>query len=188
MNETVYVHFPCAEQFNNWLALLRSYAVVESYGKRLSPDDGGLYRMWRQVQVEINQARSLGAARAIHNEGAISPQASLDFTAVEVGDMDVYCEIIINDDLCGRTTVKRSVGMPEWHEQFIFGDLPPFGDMRIHVYRERKVYKPQLLGTITIVLGNFRRGEMVDGWFPVLALEQLGLQVGEIRLKMKIDE
>ena len=162
--------------------------MVESYGKRLAPDDGGLYRMWRQVQLEVNQARSLGVARTIHSDGVISPQTALDFTSVEVTDMEVYCEIIINEDLCGRTTVKRSIGVPEWHEQFTFSDLPPFGELCLHVYRERRVNRPQRLGTVTIVLGNFRRGEVVDGWFPVLAPGQLVLQVGEIQLKMKIDE
>jgi hypothetical protein len=144
--------------------------------------------MWRQVQLELNQARSLGAARPIYNDGTSSPQTSLDFTSVEVSEMEVYCEIIINDDLCGRTTVKRSVGSPEWDEQFTFSDLPPFGELRVNVYRERKGSRPQLLGTISVVLGNFRRAEVVDGWFPVLSSGQLNLQVGEIRLKIKIDE
>ena len=161
---------------------------MESYGKRLAPEDGGLYRMWRQVQIEVNQARSLGVARSIQGDGTSSPQGPLEFTSIDVTEMEVYCEIFINDDLCGRTTAKRSVGTPEWHEQFTFSDLPPYGDLSIQIFRERKVSKPQLLGTIIIVLGNFRRGEVVDGWFPVLSLGQLTVQVGEIRLKLKIDE
>lgn len=145
--------------------------------------------MWRQIQLEINQARNLGLSKS-PTDLASSPMSS-DFDGANDGvDMEGSCEIYINDALCGRTTVKKSLGSPEWHEQFTFSDLPPFGDLLIHVYREKKVFKPQLLGTVQINLGNFRRGELVEGWFPVISMSQSvgGMQVGELRLRMKVDE
>lgn len=181
--------FSSSDHMNTWIALLRSYAIAEIYGRSHAPSEGGLYRMWRQVQLEINQARNLGMSKS-PSDFVSSPMSS-DFDATNDGvDMEVSCEIYVTDVLCGRTTIKKSVGSPEWHEQFTFSDLPPFGDMLVHVYREKKVFKPQLLGTIQINLGNFRRGEMLEGWFPVIAANQSvsGVQVGELRLRIKVDE
>ncbi|KAH8120325.1 GTPase activating protein [Phellopilus nigrolimitatus] len=188
--EVVYLKFPSSGAINTWVALLRSYAVAEIYGRNHAPIDGGLYRMWRQVQLEVSQARNLGTAKSL-SEFVSIPMTGADNDATTDGvDIEVSCEIVINDILCGRTTVKKSTGAPEWHEKFIFSDLPPFGDLLIHVYREKKVFKPHLLGTVQIVLSNFRRGEMLEGWFPVISTGQsiTGAQVGELRLRMKVDE
>ncbi|KAL5534237.1 hypothetical protein ACEPAG_699 [Sanghuangporus baumii] len=187
--DIIYMKFSSSDSMNTWIALLRSYAVAEIYGRSHAPSEGGLYRMWRQVQLEINQARNLGSSRS-PTDFTSSPMSS-DFDGSNDGvDMEVSCEIYISDALCGRTTIKKSLGSPEWHEQFTFSDLPPFGDLLIHVYREKRVFKPQLLGTIQIDLGNFRRGDMIEGWFPVIAANQSvsGIQVGELRLKIKVDE
>ncbi|EJD03956.1 GTPase activating protein [Fomitiporia mediterranea MF3/22] len=187
--EIVYVKFPTSDSINTWIALLRSYAVAEIYGRNHAPKDGGLYRMWRQVQLEINQARNLGSSKP-PTELASSPMSS-EFDGSSDGvDMEVSCEVYITDELCGRTTVKKSVGSPEWHEQFTFSDLPPFGDLLVHVYREKKVFKPQLLGTVQIPLNNVRKGEVMEGWHAVIATNQSvsGTQVGELRLRMNVDE
>lgn len=186
----MYMKFPSSDALNTWIALLRSYAVAEIYGRNYAPGDGGLYRMWRQVQLEVNQGRNLGSSRSTI-ESVGDQMAGSDGEATSDGvDMEVSCEVVINEVLCGRTTMKKSTGSPEWHEQFVFGDLPPFGDLLIHVYREKKVFKPQLMGTIQITLVNFRRGEMVEGWFPIISTNDSvsGTQIGELRLKIKVDE
>ena len=55
---------------------------------------------------------------------------------------------------------------------------------------EKRGQRPQLIGHIQISLSTFRRGEMVDGWFPVINRDvgAAGLQVGEIRIKIRMDE
>lgn len=165
-----------------WLVLLRSYAMPEVYGRWLSPDDGGLYRMWRQVKLTCIQGRNLGSSRALVDE---TPAGEAEVDAL---DIDVSCEIYINSRICGRTTVKKGIGSPDWHEHFTFSDLPPFENLEIVVCRERKLARPSVVGSVLVVLPNFKRGEYVEGWFPVLSTNHQGVQTGEMRLKLRVDE
>ena len=150
--------------------------------------------MWRQVQIEVHQGRNLGSGSRTPSSGDFTNSPlSPDFDNagnVDGVDMEASCELHIGDVLYGRTTVKKSMGAPEWHEQFVFGDLPPFGELVVDVFREKRVLKPQLIGSVQIPLGNFRRGEAVEGWFPVISMNQSvsGSLVGELRLKLKVDE
>lgn len=187
----VYLRFRNSESLNTWTALLRSYAIAEIYGKRLAQKpDGGLYRMWRQVFLEVCQVRNLGSLKSSSDTGQSSGVTSDTESPNDSGDMEVTCEIFINESLCGRSTTKKGIGSIEWHEQFTFSDLPPFGELVVHVYREKRTPKPHLLGTITIVLPNFRRGQTVEGWYPIIysGSSVNGTQIGEMRLKLKVDE
>jgi hypothetical protein len=175
------------DEFNTWFALLRSYAEPEVYGKS-RPSAEGVYRMWRQVELTVIQGRNLGSPKPLAEAmpvGAVEAAPEPDAT-----DLDVSCEIHLNDMLCARTTVKKGIGAPEWHESFTLQDLPPFENLDIVVWREKRFLKPAVLGTVRITLSNFRRGETVEGWFPVLHTGPVaaGLQVGEIRLKIRVDE
>ncbi|KAK0198314.1 GTPase activating protein [Armillaria mellea] len=181
--EPVYLQFANSDLCNAWLALLRSYAIAEIYGRWAYPEDGGSYRMWRQVELKVMQGRNLGNTRPVDDKN----ESSSEFDPV---DLDVSCEIHLNDVLCGRTTVKKGIGSPVWHESFTFSDLPPFETLDVLVWREKKVFKPSPLGSVCITLNNFRRGEAIEGWFPVLQSGPLAsdLQVGDIQLKVRVDE
>lgn len=137
--------------------------------------------------MEINQARNFGTTKPIDLLSDVASDGEMPTDGVE---MEVSCEILLGRALCGRTTIKKCTGSPEWHEQYIFGDLPPFDELVINVYREKKAAKPQLLGSVHIALVNCRRGEMVEGWFPVICADDSvnGTQIGEMLLKLKIDE
>ncbi|KDQ63550.1 hypothetical protein JAAARDRAFT_169494 [Jaapia argillacea MUCL 33604] len=188
--EPLYLHFFNADTANTWLALLRSFAIPEVYGRYLGSSDGGLYRMWRQVDLTIVQARNLGTSKSFM-EGSIPPPAVPDSPPEnDALDLDVSCEIFINDLIVGRTTTKKGLGSPDWHESFGFPDHPPFDSLEIVVLREKKLLKPTTLGSVQIPLVNFRRGELVEGWFPILLGDSgsSSVQVGEIRLKMRVDE
>ncbi|KDQ30794.1 hypothetical protein PLEOSDRAFT_49472 [Pleurotus ostreatus PC15] len=148
--------------------------------------------MWRQVELTVQQGRYLGSARFLGDQGANGavPPSTETNQEPEVIDMDVSCEIFLNDVICGRTTVKKGIGSPDWHESFTFPDLPPFEMLDVNVWREKKLFKPTMMGSVRITLSNFRRGEAVEGWFPVLHSGVAGndVQVGEIRLKIRVDE
>ena len=103
--------------------------------------------------------------------------------------MDVYCEVLVNGTLCGRTTVKKGIGSPDWHERFVLPDLAPFENLELVVWREKRLGRPSVVGHVVVVLVNFRRGEAVEGWFPVLhAGAASSTQAGEMRLKIRVDE
>lgn len=141
--------------------------------------------MWRQVELTIVQGKNLG------HEGGTNDERNAN-TNLEVDSLegDLSCEIHLNDILCSRTTVKRCLGSPDWHETFTFPGLPPFESLDIIVWREKKLSKPSVLGITRIALGNFRRGDTVEGWFPVLKEGAIGteIQVGKLRLKICVDE
>lgn len=166
-----------------------------------------MYRIWRQVELKCIQARNIGSARSLDENSPNSPPPGDNDSgrgghghhggggggggdSDAVTDLDLYCEIYLNKTLSGRTVVKKSLGAPEWHENFLFKDLPYLEDLTIKLRREKKLLKPSTVGTVYIVLTNFRRGELVDGWFPVLygGSATASTQVGQIRLKLRVDE
>ncbi|KAJ3535468.1 hypothetical protein NM688_g6971 [Phlebia brevispora] len=123
---------------------------------------------------------------SVHDGGLYQTEAKSEGDSME---LDIYCEFWVNGIFTGKTTTKKGLGSPDWHEKFAFNDLPPFEHLEIMVYRERRVSKPMLVGTTQIPLMNFRRGEYVEGWFPVLGgPHTAGIMMGEVRLKLKVDE
>ena len=141
--------------------------------------------MWRQVEVTCVQGRNLGISRTADDAHNLEPETRTDADA----DLDIYCEFIVNGRLSGRTTVKKGPGSPDWHEKFVFTDLPPFENLEILVFKEKKLSKPMPVGSTAIPLMNFRRGELIEGWFPVLGGHgYVGSIMGEVRLKVKVDE
>lgn len=142
--------------------------------------------MWRQVKLTCMQGRNLGTTQPLPDDAADS-DSKADGAAI---DLNVYCEIFVNSMLCGRTTVKKCIGHPDWSETFCFTDLSPFEHLEIVVYRERKLVKPIVVGSVLIYPMNFRRSEYVEGWFPVVNSNgtHMGVQLGELRLKIRIDE
>ena len=184
--EPICLGFPDTDTLLIWMYLLRSYTRPELYGGRLNTKDGGLYRMWRQVFIECQQGRELGCSRPIYED----PQHSdYEFGSQQFLDMDVYCELYLNGRLSGRTTTQKGIGSPDWRESFLLEDLPLFDTLEIVVFRDKRVPKPSKIGSVIIHLMNFRRGEWVEGWFPVLADSgHAHLRVGELKLKIKVDE
>lgn len=168
-----------------WISLLRSYAIPEIYGRWLNrpnvggiEKEGGSYRIWREVQLTVAQGQNLGTNKFedVENEA--------DFK-----DIDVYCEVRLNDATYARTTTKKGLGHPEWHESFIFSDLPPFESLEIVVFKEKKVLRPSVLGRVFIDLVTFRRAELLEGWYPVHCTNFASqLQSGELRLKVRVNE
>ncbi|KAF8973924.1 Rho GTPase activation protein [Flammula alnicola] len=183
--EPLYLQFPNPDTSSTWHALLKSYAIPEIYGRWFFPMDGGSYRMWRQVELTVIQGRNLGLTR--HFNGTNNGDSNPDN---EGADVDISCEIHLNDILCSRTTVKRGLGSPDWHESFTYPGLPPFENLDIVVWKEKKLLKPSIVGITRISLINFRRGDIVEGWFPVLQTGSIGseVQFGELRLKIRVDE
>lgn len=170
------------------MALLRSYAIPEVYGKSYT-HWGGTYRIWRQVELTCIQGRNIGVSRSLDPSSTTTGDQE-GRSDVESVDLDLFCEIYFNDVLSGRTVVKKGLGSPDWHESFLFTDLPPFERLAIVIWREKKLQKPFVIGTVYITLTNFRRGEDVEGWFPVLlgGASTACTQVGQLRLKLRVDE
>ena len=143
--------------------------------------------MWRQVELTIVQGKNLGLTGYDGSTNDGNGATNLEYDGLEV---DLSCEIHLNDILYSRTAVKKGPGSPDWLEDFTFPGLPPFENLDIIVWQEKKLSKPSVLGITRITLRNFRRGDVVDGWFPVLNGGAIGteIQVGELHLKICVDE
>jgi len=212
-NEPIYLAFSSSESMYTLLTLLRSYAIPEVYGTTINPSEGGLYRMWRQLEVHCISARDLGQSKyptgSKPSEGGPPPPIASDLSLSSsgsdsnggrmsdgTGDYDVWCEIWVNSMLCARTTVKRFTLNPEWHESFLIGDLPPFDSLQITLYKEKRGSSRNVpIGSAVIPLGTFQRGEYIEGWNSIVGTNtnvSMGSgsysQVGELRLKLKVDE
>jgi Ca2+-dependent lipid-binding protein len=146
--------------------------------------------MWRQVELSILQGRNLGNHFKAHLDASITLANEVDSREADPVDLDAFCEIHLNDSMCARTTVKKGIGSPDWHENFLFSDLPPFETLEVTVWREKRLSKPVSLGSVRIALTNFRRSEAVEGWFPVIQAGGVSnsVQVGEIRMKLTVNE
>ncbi|KAI0348064.1 Rho GTPase activation protein [Trametopsis cervina] len=181
-SDPLYLQFEDIDIMNIWLALLRSYAAPEVFGRWIHAE-GGFYRMWRQIEMICVRGRGLGTTRLPEE------LAETEGKPEDIVDMDIYCEISVNGYLSGKTSTKRGLGSPDWQERFVFTDMPRFATLEITVCRDKKASKPIIIGRAFITLPNFRRGEMIEGWFPVLSTRHYaGVVVGEVRLKLKVDE
>ncbi|KAF8516149.1 GTPase activating protein [Hysterangium stoloniferum] len=196
--DPIYLSFDNKDVAYSWNALLRSFAVPEVYGCEI--DHTGLFRMWRQVNLTIMHARNLGASK---KHASADPPISSTSTLVESErdsdsniDSFVYCEVVIDGVVAGRTmTQKGQTDMDSdsswtWLESFLLSDLPPFEILGINVWRCKKTTsKPVLIGTAEVPLVTFPRRQMMEGWYPVMAASTgYAIQVGDVRLKMKVDE
>lgn len=172
--------------------------------------------MWRQVEVHCISARDLDQTKHFADLRPSEARPSLPVTqdlpfpsngsdsngnwapgmSDGSGDYDMWCEIWVNSMLCARTTVKRCTVTPEWHESFIIGDLPPYDNLQITLHKEKKgAARSITIGSVVVPLGTFQRGEYMEGWNPIVGANTnvstgsgFYTQVGEMRLKLKVDE
>jgi hypothetical protein len=102
-------------------------------------------------------------------------------------DLDAFCEIHLNENICAG---KKGIGSPTWMENFTFSDLPPFETLEVTVWREKRLLKPMLRGSVRVAPTNFRRSEAMEGWLPIIQAGEVSssIQVWEIRMKLTVDE
>ncbi|GJJ09690.1 hypothetical protein Clacol_003914 [Clathrus columnatus] len=199
--EPIYLSFDSKDAVNCWNALLGSYALPEVYGcEKVS---GGLFRMWRQVALTVMHARNLGLNKKLAStESNLSSAQSLDpdrneSSSDSSADSQMFCEIYYEGVILGRTIYQKGQSGVDsdptswtWLEMFRLSDLPPFGILDVRILRFRKATKPTLIGHVEMSLSHFRRGQLLEGWFPVMTVVSNGngVQIGDLRLKIKVDE
>lgn len=199
--EPIYLSLDSRDAVNYWSALLRSFALPEIYGFEKTP--GGLFRIWRQVTLTVMHARNLGVNKKLAStESSLSSSQSLDPDRNESSsdaniDSQMFCEIYYDNIIMGRTIYQKGQSSVDsdpiawtWLESFLLSDLPPFGVLDIRIFRFRKTAKPTLVGHVEIALSHFRRGQLMEGWFPVMSIVSngSGVQIGDLRLKIDVDE
>ena len=96
-------------QMEVWFVLLRCYAMPEVYGPpSLDPLDA--FRCHRSLSLKIIEGKRL--------HGPVGADSGKE------KDMDCYCEILIDGEIRGKTSIKRNTQRPFWSEDFELAYLP----------------------------------------------------------------
>ena len=103
---SIYLALETRLQMEVWFVLLKCYATPELYGPP-SPDPLDAFRCHRSLSLKVGEGRRL---RRHVNSG----------DSMREKEMDTYCEILIEGEIRGKTSVKRSTLRPSWNEEFEF--------------------------------------------------------------------
>jgi len=102
----IYLALETRLQMEVWFVLLRCYATPELYGPpSLDPLDA--FRCHRSLSLKVVEGRRL------HR-----PVSTGD--SMREKEMDTYCEILVEGEIRGKTSVKRNTLRPLWTEDFEF--------------------------------------------------------------------
>ncbi|KAF9382102.1 hypothetical protein BGX21_001929 [Mortierella sp. AD011] len=155
------------ETFNTWLYILKSYAKPEVFGVTELLE----YRLYRTFRISVNDCRRL-------------PK-----------DLEVYCEIMLDDQKRAKTSTRMKViknsdqEIPFWRDSFEFADLAPFTKgITINVI-QAKGSKAIPYGRTHIPVRN--NDESDEGWYPILRVNDRTRSTehpGDLRLKLKYEE
>ncbi|KAM0791284.1 hypothetical protein ACM66B_005758 [Microbotryomycetes sp. NB124-2] len=125
--------------------------------------------------------------------GGFSRLTSITFGSdKDNGEIDSFCEVVLDGDVVAKTSVRTRTNCPFWNESFTFGDLPQFAEpLVLRLYQIHKQSKPILLGTCTIRLADLPRAEVIDSWCSIRSPSWQGgstATVGELNLSVRVNE
>ncbi|SCZ88811.1 BZ3500_MvSof-1268-A1-R1_Chr2-1g04651 [Microbotryum saponariae] len=107
---------------------------------------------------------------------------------------DTYCEIIINDEVMAKTTLRKGTASPFWNETFTFEHLAGFVEpITIRVFQTHKHSKTSLVGIATVRIANLPRGESIENWWCLKPISSDSRTrsydtVGELSLSIRVGE
>ncbi|SCV71837.1 BQ2448_4531 [Microbotryum intermedium] len=107
---------------------------------------------------------------------------------------DTYCEIVINDEVMAKTTLRKGTASPFWNETFAFENLSEFVEpITVRVFQTHKHSKTSLVGVATIRIANLPRGELIENWWCLKPISSDSRArsydtVGELNLGIRVGE
>ncbi|KAE8210245.1 hypothetical protein CF327_g5866 [Tilletia walkeri] len=193
-DEPIYLCFYTRAALYKWLYLLRICAQPEVYGSPLSISKGGTHRFYRQIDLTINGVRFLSNTSADPNalmEAYMSPSGSgaalnsrpttsaagqdRDFDgAREDTIMQCYCVVRSGPYAIAKTKVHSTTSTTLWLEKFSVGDLAPWTTLTVELMQSQRGGKSSLFGVVDLPVQTMRRGEDIDGWFPIWSTGRAG--------------
>lgn len=142
----IYIKFHSAEVQDTWFALFHAYALPETFvngvpSLPVCDEEAVQHRKWRGLNLNIDWLDGLdGSEEGGVREGP--PSSNKDsLSGSHWVDFDFYCDILLDDLLVGRTTIKRwsrplnSPMRVDWHERFELSDLPSLGNLQLLIWR-----------------------------------------------------
>ncbi|KAK0533658.1 hypothetical protein OC834_001921 [Tilletia horrida] len=184
-DEPIYLCFYSRANLHKWLYLLRIYAQPEVYGSPLSAARGGTHRFYRHMAMKIDGVRFVSPDSSALFDAYMTPSASgttpgvRPASAVPGGDRDFdllgakedavmqcYCVVRHGSYAVARTKVFSTNSSQLWLEEFSVGDLAPWTTLTVEVMQAHRG-KTALVGIVDLTVQTMRRGEPVEGWFPI---------------------
>ncbi|KIO30858.1 hypothetical protein M407DRAFT_222537 [Tulasnella calospora MUT 4182] len=145
----IYIRFSSAEVHDTWFALLHAHSVPETFvngvpSLPIYDEEAVQHRKWRALSLNIDWLDGLdGSEEGGVREGPSSSSNKDSLSGSPWVDFDFYCDILLDDLLVGRTTIKRWSRPPnspmrvDWHERFEQSDLPSLGNLQLLIWRMR---------------------------------------------------
>lgn len=107
----IYLALETRLQMEVWFVMLRCYAIPELYGPP-SHNPSDTFRCHRSLSLRVVEGRRLhrpvGAGDSMREK-----------------EMDAYCEIMIEGEIRGKTSIQRGTIKPLWTEDFHFMYIGP---------------------------------------------------------------
>ncbi|EME46343.1 hypothetical protein DOTSEDRAFT_70365 [Dothistroma septosporum NZE10] len=216
-----------------WFVLLRAFTMPSIYGPRLDAEPGEAgdvngnrdlesmiatsttytFRMERSLSVRVVEAKmqppSGNAANESSFSGGYSRQQST--TSEKHG---YYAEVLLDNEIRGKTVAKYDGLNPLWGESFEFQDLPPVLNNASVVVKRRPTEQASLreqqgsqpwqdgygeqqggftnlafdiaCGKMEIQMEELEPEKEIEKWWPIMNMH--GHRVGEILIKVRADE
>jgi C2 domain len=184
----IYLALETRLQMEVWFVMLKCYASPELYGPpSLSPAE--TFRCQRSLSLRIMEGRKLHRS-----------DGTVDSTREK--ELDTYCEILIEGEIRGKTSVKKGTLRPLWTEDFEFlyppvarlsnvSDLPDHVDDVSILLRYIRRNRDLVLGKVSLSILDTEMGITNQKWHPLAHTARDGLSVeyvGELDLKYKLEE
>lgn len=221
----IYLALESRMLFEVWFVLLRSLTIPNIYGPttniqddQASPDaeplrirtGTGLFRIERSLTVRIIEAR-LPSSRPDSSHQYTS--RSGQWPSAPQSQDGHYVEILLDDEIRGKTQIKHEGNSPFWREEFEYPDLPtvltsasvqlrrrPPDTMTVREQHERRLVHEaygtvdtqsggildETMGKIEIYLDELEGAKEIEKWWPVM--NSSGEQLGEILIKARAEE
>jgi len=81
--------------------------------------------------------------------------------------MHCYCIVRCGTYAVARTKVFLSTSNQLWLEKFSIGDVAPWTTLTVELMQAQRGGKSALFGVVDLPVQTMRRGEDIDGWFPI---------------------
>ncbi|KAK0544924.1 hypothetical protein OC846_005871 [Tilletia horrida] len=196
-DEPIYLAFYSRSALHKWLHLLRICAQPELYGSPATLPKGGTHRFYRQLDMTINNVKLFnnhsisasstsdsaalpdsylppGSSAAAHTNyprptSSVPQMAGQDLDGSGREDTILQCYCIVRSGLyaIARTKVFSTTPSQIWLEKFSIGDLAPWTTLSVELIQVQRSGKTQLIGIVDLPIHTMRRGEDIDGWFPI---------------------
>jgi len=177
-DEPIYLCFYTRAALYKWLYLLRICAQPEIYGTPLTAVRGGTHRFYRQIDMTINGVRLLSTTidpsmPQLHlppntTGPAVGGDRDSDLAVMKEDPiMHCYCIVRCGTYAVARTKVFLSTSNQLWLEKFSIGDVAPWTTLTVELMQAQRGGKSALFGVVDLPVQTMRRGEDIDGWFPI---------------------